>query len=99
VDNSTGGQGAQFQAACNAGEYVIAGGDPSSNTSVESVASVEKIAAAETQAGTGTSCTNYLVGYDWDDEPAACSTNVAAQVAAVRADDPTRPTWTTWRLG
>ena len=102
VDNSTGGQGSQFQAACNAGEYVIAGGDPSSNTSAESVASIEKIASDETQAGTGSSCTNYLAGYDWDDEPAECSTNVAAQVAAIHADDPTRPTvdnmasWVTW---
>ena len=102
MDTSSGGQGAQFQAACNAGENVIAGGDPSSNTSAESVASVDKIAAGETQAGTGTPCTKYLVGYNWDDEPAECSTNVAAQVAAIHAEDPTRPTvdnmasWVTW---
>jgi len=103
VDNSSGGQGAQFQAACNAGEYVISGGDPSSNTSSGSVASVQAIAAKETQAGTGTSCTKYLAGYNWDDEPPACSTNVAAQVAAIHAEDPTRATvdnmaggWVTW---
>jgi len=102
VDNSTGGQGVQFQAACNAGEYVIAGGDPSSNTSAGSVASVDKIASDETQAGTGTSCSNYLAGYDWDDEPDPCSTNVASQVATIEAEDPTRPTvdnmasWVTW---
>ena len=102
VDNSSGGQGVQFQAACNAGEYVISGGDPSSNTSAESVASVDKIASSETQAGTGTSCSKYLAGYDWDDEPSECSTNVGAQVAAVHAEDPTRPTvdnmasWVTW---
>ena len=102
VDNSSGGQGVQFQAACNAGEHVIAGGDPSSNTSASSVASVDKIAAAETQAGTTTSCSNYLAGYDWSDEPAQCSTNVPAQVATIHAEDPTRATvdnmaaWVTW---
>ena len=102
VDNSSGGQGAQFQAACNAGLHVIAGGDPSSNTSAESVASVEKIASDETQAGTGKPCTDFLAGYNWDDEPAECSANVATQVAAIHADDPTRPTldnmagWVTW---
>ena len=102
VDNSTGGQGAQFQAACNAGEHVIAGGNPSSNTAANSVASVEFIAALETQATTRTSCTQYLAGYDWTDEPPECSTNVIAQVAAIHAEDPTRPTvdnmasWVTW---
>ena len=102
TDANTGGSSGELQAACNAGENVIAGGDPSSNTSAESVASVDKIAAGETQAGTGTPCTKYLVGYDWDDEPAECSTNVAAQVAAIHAEDPTRPTvdnmasWVTW---
>ena len=102
VDNSSGGQGAQLQGACNAGEYVIAGGDPSSNTSASSVASVDKIAAAETQAGTGASCSKFLAGYNWDDEPAECSTNVASQVATIQAEDPTRATvdnmagWVTW---
>ncbi len=102
VDNSTSGQGAQFQAACNAGEHVVAGGNSSSNTAANSVASVEFIAALERQAGTGTSCSQYLAGYDWTDEPPACSNNVAAQVAAIHAEDPTRPTidnmasWVSW---
>ena len=102
VDNSTGGQGAQFQAACNAGEHVIAGGNPSSNILANSVASVEFIAALETQASTRTSCSQYLAGYDWTDEPPECSTNVIAQVAAIHAEDPTRPTvdnmasWVSW---
>ena len=102
VDANTGGGSGEFQAACDAGEYVVAGGDPASNTSAESVASTEKVASDETQAGTGTSCTNYLAGYDWDDEPTECSTNVASQVAAIHAEDPTRPTvdnmasWVTW---
>ena len=102
VDNSTSGQGAQFQAACNAGEHVVAGGNSSSNTAANSVASVEFIAALERQAGTGTSCSQYLAGYNWTDEPPACSNNVAAQVAAIHAEDPTRPTidnmasWVSW---
>ena len=101
-DGDTGGTTGEFQAACNAGEYVIAGGDPSSNTSASSVASVDKIAAAETQAGTGASCSKFLAGYNWSDEPAECSTNVASQVATIQAEDPTRATvdnmasWVTW---
>ena len=101
-DGDTGGTTGEFQAACNAGEHVIAGGDPSSNTSASSVASVDKIAAAETQAGTGASCSKFLAGYNWDDEPAECSTNVASQVATIQAEDPTRATvdnmagWVTW---
>ncbi len=102
ADANTHGSSGEFRAACNAGEYVIAGGDPSSNTSASSVASVEKIASDETQAGTGTSCSKYLAGYNWDDEPAECTTNVASQVAAIQAEDPTRATvdnmagWVTW---
>ena len=101
-DGDTGGGTGEFQAACNAGEYVMAGGDPNSNTSASSVASVDKIAAAETRAGTGTSCSNYLAGYNWDDEPAECTTNVASQVATIQAEDPTRAAvdnmagWVTW---
>jgi hypothetical protein len=81
-----------FQAACNAGEYTFGGGDPSSNTAADSVASAIKVASNETQAGTGASCLKYLIGYDWDDEP-PCSTNVTSQVAAIHADDPTRETF------
>ena len=81
-----------FQAACNAGEYTFGGGDPSSNTAADSVASAIKVASSETQAGTGASCLKYLIGYDWDDEP-ACSVSVAPQVAAIHADDATRETY------
>jgi hypothetical protein len=107
TDANTGGGSGEFQAACNSGEYVVAGGDPSSNTSAESVASVYHIASTETQAGTGTPCTNYLAGYNWDDEPDPCTENVASQVAAIDSDEAATPltslptvdnmaSWVTW---
>ena len=75
----------QLAAACAAGMYVIgsdlvgtaAAGAPNSASSV--------LAAANSEPN----CAKYLVGYDLGDEP-ACSVNVAAQVAAVHAVDPSR---------
>jgi hypothetical protein len=92
-----------LQAACNVGDYVIAGGDPSSNRTAGSVASVDKIARREKRRGTNISCSHYLAGYMIGDEPPECTTNVRAQVAAIHAEDPTRLViegmaggWVTW---
>lgn len=91
-----------LQAACNVGDYVIAGGD-TDNTAPDSVASVLAIANREKQQGTGISCSKYLAGYMIDDEPPECTTNVSAQVATVHGYDPTRIVmdgmaggWLTW---
>ena len=92
-----------LQAACDAGAYVIAGGDASSNTAADSVASAIAVAKDETQKGTGISCSKYLAGYMIDDEPPECTTNVSGQVATVHSEDPTRMVmdgmaggWLTW---
>ena len=99
TDANTGGGSGEFQAACDAGEYVVAGGDPASNTSAESVASTEKVASDETQAGTGTSCTNYLAGYDWDDEPTECSRTSPPRWRRSTPRTPPAQRWTTWPRG
>jgi len=76
----------ELAAAVASRMYVIAGGDPSSNTSAASVASVLKLVAATPGAST------YFIGYQWLDEP-SCSIDVAAQIATVQAEDPTRMTY------
>jgi hypothetical protein len=91
-----------MQAACNAGLYVIAGGDASSNTAADSVASTDQIASNETQSGSDTSCSKYLVGYMIGDEPDECTTNVPQQVSTIHSEDSTRmayegmASWVTW---
>jgi hypothetical protein len=94
--------GGFLQAACNAGEYVIAGGNPMSRTAPNSVRSVDKVANDEKQHGTRTSCARYLVGYEIGDEPDECTTNVPQQVRAIHAEDASRlayegmSSWMTW---
>ena len=75
----------ELQAACNAGLYVI-GSDLVGTAASGAANSVQSVLAA---ANSEPSCAKYLVGYELGDEP-ACSVNVAAQVAAVHAADPTR---------
>jgi hypothetical protein len=98
------GQRDDFAAACAERQYVIAGGDPSSDTSANSVASVQSLLSAEPQ------CAKYFVGYLWTDEP-PCGTSlyeagdIPTEVANVEAEDPTREVlganfgaWEPWYL-
>ncbi len=75
--------------------YVIGGGDPTSDTSAESVASIAALVAKTPGAS------KYFIGYQWGDEP-LCTTDVAAQVTKIESEDPTRMAfenegaWTAW---
>ncbi len=73
----------ELEAAVGQHMYVIGGGDPFSPTSAESVASIAKLVSRVPGAA------KYFIGYQWGDEP-TCSTNVAAQVATVESEDPSR---------
>jgi hypothetical protein len=72
--------GSMAAAAAN-GEYIIAGGDPTSNTSPTSVASIQALLASDPSAAP------YFLGYQFDDEP-NCTLNLAAQVATIHAEGP-----------
>jgi hypothetical protein len=63
--------------------YVIAGGDPTSDTSAQSVASVLALIASVPGAK------KYAIGYQWLDEP-LCSESIAPQLADIQAEDPGR---------
>ena len=63
----------ELEAAVAEHMYVIGGGDPSSNTSAQSVASIATLIAKIPGAP------KYFIGYQWGDEP-ACTTDVASQV-------------------
>ena len=77
--------GGELAAACAAGMYFI--GSYGAGTAASGAAnSVQSVLGA---ANSEPNCSKYLVGYSLGDEP-ACSTNVAAQVAAAAAVDPTR---------
>ena len=74
----------QLAAACANHEYIIAGGDVHSDSSAQSVASVQAILAKNPR------CAKYLVGYQMGIDEPLCSTNVAALVAPIHNEDPTR---------
>ncbi|MGH7237725.1 MAG: hypothetical protein ACREGF_04280, partial [Candidatus Saccharimonadales bacterium] len=80
--------GPEFPAACANGIYFIGSHNVGTAASgaVNSGASV--LGAANSNSG-GASCAKYMVGYMLGDEQ-ACGTEVAAQVAASHALDPTR---------
>ena len=73
----------ELEAAVAEHMYVIGGGDPLSDTSAESVASVTQLVSKIPLAS------KYFIGYQWGDEP-TCATDVAAQVATIEREDPTR---------
>jgi hypothetical protein len=80
---SFGSDDGQLAAAVAAKMYVIGGGDPASDHSPESVASIAKLIAKTPGAS------KYFIGYQWGDEP-LCTTDVPAQVANVEREDPRR---------
>ncbi|MGA2209268.1 MAG: hypothetical protein ABSH30_06510 [Acidimicrobiales bacterium] len=90
-----GSDNGELAAAVASHMYVIGGGDPTSDTSATSVASIAALVAQTPGAS------KYFVGYQWGDEP-TCSTDVAAQVAIVQREDPHRMVfenegaWTAW---
>jgi len=59
-------------------------------TDTASIASVRAVASREKSSGTGESCSRYLAGYAFGDEPPQCAANVPADVSAIHAADPTR---------
>jgi hypothetical protein len=73
----------ELAAAVASHMYVIGGGDPTSRTSAESVASIAKLISATPGAS------KYFIGYQWGDEP-VCATDVASQVAIIHREDPKR---------
>ncbi len=83
-----GSDNGEIEAAAAEGMYVVAGGDPYSDTSPQSVASVEALVAT-----LPASEQQYFAGYQWLDEPAACNgsgetQSIAAQIATVNSEDP-----------
>jgi len=90
-----GSDNGELAAAVASHMYVIGGGDPTSDTSVGSVASIAALIAKTPGAA------RYFVGYQWGDEP-QCTTDVAAQVATIEREDPKRMVfenegaWTAW---
>jgi hypothetical protein len=90
-----GSDNGELAAAVASHMYVIGGGDPTSNSSATSVASIAALVAKTPGAS------KYFVGYQWGDEP-TCSTDVAAQVAVVQREDSHRMVfenegaWTAW---
>jgi hypothetical protein len=79
-----GDDGGELAAACANKEYIIAGGDVNSDTSAQSVASVHAVLAKDPK------CAKYLVGYQMGIDEPSCSTDVAALVATIHNEDPTR---------
>jgi hypothetical protein len=79
--SSFGKDDGSLAAAAENGEYIIAGGDPKSDTSSTSVASIEALLAADPSAAP------YFLGYQWDDEP-SCTENVGSEVATIESEDP-----------
>lgn len=73
----------ELEAAVAEHMYVIGGGDPSSDTSAQSVASIAKLITKIPGAS------KYFIGYQWGDEP-SCTTDVASQVATIEREDTTR---------
>jgi hypothetical protein len=59
-------------------------------TDTASIASVRAVASREKSSRTGRSCSRYLAGYAFGDEPPPCTVDVPADVAAMHAIDPTR---------
>ena len=76
--------GRELADACANREYIIAGGDVRSNSSAQSVASVQAILKRNPK------CAKYLVGYQMGIDEPQCSTSVASLVAPIHAEDPTR---------
>jgi hypothetical protein len=70
------------------GQYIISGGDPASNTSAHSVASIASLCATDNACGN-------VIGYSWVDEPpcgsgAGQQGNVPTEITAVEGFDSTR---------